>query len=96
MPKSAYAVSEAISTGLTTLHKVGFTFFFMGKFMMPTTIVATIKYGRELGGICLGLYALFIGLAVLTALYGMFLEPYLDTEKRIKKLEKKLEKLKAA
>ena len=96
MARSAYAISEAISTGMTTLHKVGFTFFFMGKFMMPTTIVATIKYGRELGGICLGLYALCIGLAVLTALYGMFLEPYLDTEKRIKKLEKKLEKLKAA
>jgi len=95
MARSAYTVSEAISTGMTTLHKVGFTFFFMGKFMMPTTIVATLKYGRDLGGLCLGLYVLFIGLAILTALYGMFFEPYLDTEKRIKKLEKKLEKLKA-
>jgi len=87
---------SSLGEGMSTLDKIGYLFFFMGKLMMPTTVIVGFKFGEQPGAICLSLYISFILVSVMCALYGMFVTPYINPEKRIEKLEKKLEKLRAA
>ena len=96
MNKDFYTMFGSFGRNMTTLNKIGYAFFFLGKLMMPTTVVVGVKFGQQAGAVCLSLYASFILVSVACALYGMYVEPYINKEKRIEKLEKKLEKLRAA
>lgn len=96
MDNSFFTMFGSLGHGMSTLNKVGFMFFFLGKLMMPTTVAVTFKFGRDSGAVCLSIYISFILISVFCALYGMYVIPYLNPEKRIEKLEKQLEKLKAA
>jgi len=84
---------SSLGKDMSPLNKIGYAFFFLGKLMMPTTVIVGAKFGQQAGAICLSLYVSFVLIAVMCALYGMYVEPYINKEKRIEKLEKKLEKL---
>jgi len=93
MDSNFYTMFGSLGKDMSSLNKIGYAFFFLGKLMMPTTVIVGAKFGQQAGAICLSLYVSFVLIAVMCALYGMYVEPYINKEKRIEKLEKKLEKL---
>tara|TARA_B100000809_G_scaffold247228_1_gene276020 strand:+ start:818 stop:1108 length:291 start_codon:yes stop_codon:yes gene_type:complete len=96
MDNNFFTMFGSIGEGMTPVQKLGITFLFLGKLMMPATIILSVKVGSDAGFIGLSTYMSLIVASFCCGLYGMYVEPCLDTEKRINKLEKKLEKLKAA
>ena len=96
MDNNFFAMFGSMGQGLTPVQKLGVTFFFLGKLMMPATLILSVKVGPDAGFIGLSTYMSLIIASFCCGLYGMYVEPYLNPEKRINKLEKKLEKLRSA
>ena len=92
--KVTYKFSD-LMIGTSKLQKIAMVCFLLGKFMMPTTVVARFIFGEQIGYTCLGIYASLIVSCILICLYDRFYYvPYVE-ENQIAILEKKLAKLKS-
>ena len=81
--------------GTSKLQKIAMVCFLLGKFMMPTTVVARFVFGPQAGYTCLGIYTGLIVWCILICLYDRFYYvPYVE-EDQIAILEEKLTKLKS-
>ena len=88
-----YKLSD-LMIGTSQLQKIAMACFFLGKFMMPTTVVARFMIGEQAGYTCLGIYASLIVSCILICLYDRFYYvPYVE-ENQIVILENRLEQLK--
>ena len=88
-----YRVSD-LMIGTSKLQKIAMVCFLLGKFMMPTTVVARFMIGEQAGYTCLGIYASLIVSCILICLYDRFYYvPYVE-ENQIVILENRLEQLK--
>ena len=89
-----YKLSD-LMTGTSRLQKIAMGCFLLGKFMMPTTVVARFVFGEQAGYTCLGIYASLIVWCILICLYDRFYYvPYVE-ENQIAILEERLIKLKS-